>query len=76
MPGVPPAFVLRVQQELRQLVDGSAGARHMAGDGRGHPVPVLGRTLAISAQGQSPGVRGEATVTAGGVAAGEIAEQD
>ncbi|MER5910178.1 hypothetical protein ABT124_06650 [Streptomyces sp. NPDC001982] len=70
------AFVLGVQQELRELVEGAAGAGHVAGDGRGDPVPVLGRALAIRTQDQALAVGGEPAIAAGGVAAGEIAERD
>ncbi|BBC36937.1 hypothetical protein SGFS_082310 [Streptomyces graminofaciens] len=70
------AFVLGVQQELRQLADGAAGAGHVAGDGRRDPVAVLGRALAIRTQDHAPTVGAEPAVTAGGVAAGEVAEQD
>jgi hypothetical protein len=73
---VPSAFVLGVQQVLRQLVDGAVGAGNVAGDGRGDPVPVLGRALTVVAQGNGPAVGGEPAVTAGGVSAGEVAEQD
>ncbi|MFF3877468.1 hypothetical protein [Streptomyces sp. NPDC001978] len=65
------AFVLGVQQELRELVEGAAGAGHVAGDGRGDPVPVLGRALAIRTQDQALAVGGEPAI-----AAGEIAERD
>ncbi|WP_235614014.1 hypothetical protein [Streptomyces olivochromogenes] len=43
------ALVLGVQQQPRQLVGGAAGAGRVAGDGRGDPVPVLGRALAVLA---------------------------
>lgn len=48
MPCVPATLVLGVQ--LHQLVDASAGAGHVAGDGRGDAVTVLARTLAVLAQ--------------------------
>jgi hypothetical protein len=76
VPGVPPALVLGMQQQAGELVDGSAGAGHVAGDGRGDPVPVLGRALAVLAQDQASAVGCESAVTAGGVAAGEVAEKD
>ncbi|WP_150135127.1 hypothetical protein [Streptomyces hyaluromycini] len=68
--------MLGVQQELRELVEAATGAGDVAGDGRGDPVPVLGRALAVPAQDQGPPVGGESAVTAGGVTAGEVAEQD
>ncbi|MER5348386.1 hypothetical protein ABT030_50845 [Streptomyces mirabilis] len=73
---MPSPFVLGVQQELRELVSGSAGASHVAGDGRGDPVPVLGRVLAVCAQDHAPAVGAEPAVTARRVAAREVAEQD
>ncbi|MEU9656417.1 hypothetical protein [Streptomyces chartreusis] len=73
---MPAAFVLGVQQELRQLVDAAAGAGDVAGDGRGDPVTVLGRALAVPAQDHGPLVGGEPAVTTGGVAAGEVPEED
>ncbi|MEW1640498.1 hypothetical protein [Streptomyces sp. NPDC091219] len=73
---MPPALVLGVQQQAGELVDGSAGAGHVAGDGRGDPVPVLGRALAVVPQGHGSAVSAEPAVTAGGVAAGEVPEKD
>lgn len=73
---MPSAFVVGVQQELRELVDGAAGTGHVAGDGRGDPVPVLGRALAVRAQDHAPAVGAEPAVTAHCIAAREVAEQD
>lgn len=58
------------------MVDGAADTSHMTGDGRGDPVPVLGRALVIRTQDQASAVGGEPAVTTGGVAAGEVAEED
>jgi len=58
------------------MVDSATDTGHVAGDGRGDPVPVLGRALAIGAQDQAWAVGGEPAVTAGGVAAGEVPEED
>ncbi|MGW0945426.1 hypothetical protein ACWD4O_23165 [Streptomyces sp. NPDC002623] len=68
--------VLRVQQELGQLIDVAAGAGDVAGDSRGDPVTVLGRSLAVRAKDHGPPVGGESAVAAGGIAAGEVAKQD
>jgi hypothetical protein len=48
---VPTAFVLGVQQQSGELVDGAAEAGHMAGNGRGDPVTVLGRALTVRTHG-------------------------
>ncbi|MFP1624073.1 hypothetical protein ACLB9X_02380 [Streptomyces sp. 5K101] len=44
------ALVVGVQQQPDQLIDGSTGARDVAGDGRSDPVPVLGRALTVRAR--------------------------
>ncbi len=58
------------------MVNGPADTGHMTGDGRGDPVPVLGRALVIGAQRHGPPVGGEPAATTGGVAAGEVSEED
>ncbi|MEU1185928.1 hypothetical protein ABZ464_51625 [Streptomyces sp. NPDC005820] len=75
-PAISAKFRCAVQQELRELVGAAAGAGDVAGDGRGDAVSVFGRALAVPAQDHGPPVGGESAVTAGGVAAGEVAEQD
>ncbi|MCX4810647.1 hypothetical protein OG601_08430 [Streptomyces sp. NBC_01239] len=65
-----------MQQQLRQLVHASAGAGHVAGDGGGDPVTVLGRTLAVVTQDKGPAIGAEPAVTACRIEAGEVPEQD
>ncbi|MFJ6392845.1 hypothetical protein ACIQJT_35200 [Streptomyces sp. NPDC091972] len=72
---MPSAFVLRVQQELRELVDGAVGTSHVAGDGCGDPVTVLGRALVVRAQDDAPAVGAQPAVAPRRLAAGEIAKQ-
>lgn len=76
MPGVPTTLVVGVEQQPGQLINGSAGAGDMAGDGRRDPVPVLGRTLTVRTQDHGLAVGSEPAVTARRIAAGEIPEQD
>jgi hypothetical protein len=76
VPGVPSALVIGVEQWSGQLVDGSAGAGNVAGDGRRDPVPTLGRGLTVCAKDQGLAVGGELAVTARRVAAGEVPEQN
>ncbi|WP_326584668.1 hypothetical protein OG889_40555 [Streptomyces sp. NBC_00481] len=73
---MPSVFVLGVQQELRELVDGSAGTGDVAGDGCRDPVPMLGRALTVRAQDQGPAVGSELGVTARRVTAGEVPNQN
>ncbi|GHA54107.1 hypothetical protein GCM10010372_62820 [Streptomyces tauricus] len=72
---VSAAFVLGVQQQSRQVVGGAAGARDVAGDRCGDPMPVLGETLSIGAAGDVSVVV-ESAVTARCVASGEVSEED
>jgi hypothetical protein len=65
-----------VEQQPGQLIDGSADAGDVAGDGRGDPVPVLGRALPVLAQDHAPAVGAELAVASRRVAAGEVSEQD
>ena len=74
--GVPAALVLRVQQQPDQLLNGAAGARDVAGDSGRDPVPVLDRTLPVTAPDHAPAVQAEPALTTGRIAAGEIAEQE
>lgn len=76
VPGVPTTLVVGVEQQLGQLVYGSAGAGDVAGDGRGDPVPVLGRALPVRPQDHGPGAGAEPAVTARRIAAGEVSEQN
>jgi hypothetical protein len=73
---VPSAFVLGVQQELRELVDAAAGAGDVAGDGRSDPVTVLGCALTVRAKNYAPAIGAEPAVASRRVAAGEVSEQD
>lgn len=58
------------------MVDGAADTGHIAGDGRGDPVPVLGSALALRTQDQASAVGGELAVTTDGIAAGEVPEEE
>ncbi|WP_329524265.1 hypothetical protein OG983_23440 [Streptomyces jietaisiensis] len=73
---MPTTLMVRVEQQLAQLIDGSASAGDVAGDGRRDPVPVLGRALTVFAQDHGSGVGAEPAVAARRVTAGEVSEQD
>ncbi|WP_258876673.1 hypothetical protein [Streptomyces sp. 2221.1] len=68
-------LVIRVHQQLRQLVDSATDPGDVAGDGRGDPMAVLGHALPIFAK-DHPSVTIELAVAARRVPAGEVSEKD
>ncbi|WP_233288694.1 hypothetical protein [Streptomyces calvus] len=72
---MPTTLMVGMKQQPGQLVDGSAGAGDVTGDGRRDPVPVLGRALTVRPQDHVPGIGAEPAVASRRVAAGEVSEQ-
>jgi hypothetical protein len=72
---MPPALVVRVHEELRELIKSSSATGDVAGDGDGDAVPVLRHALPV-ATADDFSVPAELAVAAGGIATGEVAEED
>ncbi|MBC9730536.1 hypothetical protein [Streptomyces sp. TRM68367] len=72
---MPATLVIRVHQQLRQLVDGAPDPGDVAGDSRGDPMAVLGHALPIFAK-DHPSVTVELAVAARRVTTGEVSEKD
>ncbi|WP_460088357.1 hypothetical protein [Streptomyces variabilis] len=72
---MPAALVIRVHEQVCQLVDGAPDAGDVTGDGRGDPVAVLGHPLPIVAMDDQSAVI-ELAVATGRVSAGEVSEKN
>ncbi|CAL9557516.1 hypothetical protein [Streptomyces mexicanus] len=72
---MPTALVVRVHEELGELIKSSSTTCDVAGDGGGDTVPVLGHALAVTAA-YDLSVTAELAVAAGGVATSEVSEED
>ncbi|GAB2889055.1 hypothetical protein GCM10027074_66690 [Streptomyces deserti] len=72
---MPAALVIRVHEQVRQLVDGAPGAGDVTCDGRGDPVAVLGHPLPIFAM-DDPSAVIELAVATRRVPAGEVSEKN
>ncbi|MDX2696773.1 hypothetical protein Sipo8835_03860 [Streptomyces ipomoeae] len=72
---MPAALVIRVHEQVCQLVDGAPGAGDVTGDGRGDPVAVLGHTLPIFAM-DNPSAVIELAVATRRIPAGEVSEKN
>ncbi|WP_177246772.1 hypothetical protein [Actinacidiphila alni] len=73
---MPAAFVVGLQQQTQELVDGAMSARDVARNRRRDAMPVLGGALPVRSRYDRAAPCGEARVTTAGVAAGEVTEQD
>ncbi|WP_306967435.1 hypothetical protein [Streptomyces afghaniensis] len=69
------ALVIRVHEQVCQLVDGAPDAGDVTGDGRSDPVAVLGHPLPIFAV-DDPSAVIELAVATRRVPAGEVTEKN
>ncbi|WP_307130057.1 hypothetical protein [Streptomyces aurantiacus] len=72
---MPATLVIRVHEQVRQLIDSAADAGDMAGDSRGDPMAVLRQALPEHPR-DDLSLSAESAVAPCGIAAGEIAEKD